>query len=333
MLAQDAKLPPNPHLDEELDDLFTLYHRWAKIGTQDTKNGLQSLSGLPLAKGAVHYGTEASGQKFSSLVDRFESKTGLNLRILLKALAPVFAQDFLSNEDLEVSVSPRLEDDLIAIIQETSPNTWKNFYQLAALEEYLDYFPEKYSDAIQEVTQEIDGTSENAPRWKKCGFLKALNFVNAFDALYVRTYSDPVSLSFPLFTMQSYHFQNTIKEATEMISNLRESFSQIVQEANWLDAETKKNALVKLNQMVASVGYHEDLLDDVKLDERYGDLNIDKQMNFATIWKEYNKWRRTDTWKITLKPSDRHRIVMPASFVNAGYSLNLNSISKVKIDK
>lgn len=37
MFAKDANLPPNPQLDEELEDLFIFYRRLANMSVRDEK--------------------------------------------------------------------------------------------------------------------------------------------------------------------------------------------------------------------------------------------------------------------------------------------------------
>lgn len=100
--------------------------------------------------------------------------------------------------------------------------------------------------------------------------------------------------------------QNTVKKAREMVEDLRDSFAQIIQEVDWLDAKTTRNALLKLKEMLVSMGYNEEVLDDTKLDEQYRDFNIDENMSFINMIQEHEKWRDIKTWENDLKPVDRH---------------------------
>ena len=121
--------------------------------------------------------------------------------------------------------------------------------------------------------------------------------------------------------------QNTVKKAREMVEDLRDSFAQIIQEADWLDAETTRNALLKLKEMLVSMGYNDEVLDDAKLDEQYRDFNIDENMSFINMIQEHEKWRDIKTWENDLKPVDRHIPILheflPAAGATAGPSANL----------
>lgn len=135
-------------------------------------------------------------ETFSGLVDRVERKTGLNLRVLLKTVAPKFAHAFLSDENLDVNVVfLDLEEKLTTLVQETSPNTWKNFYQMAVLESYLEHLSGKYSVVVQEFEEIMGGSKEKTiPKWKKCLETSARRLTEAYSALYLRKHTSQVSI-------------------------------------------------------------------------------------------------------------------------------------------
>lgn len=154
---------------------------------------------------AEYRSLQSNAEKFSSLVHRVERKTGLNLRELLRILAPDSVQGFLSNENLEANVFFDLVlDDLTTLVHETSPNTWKNYYQSSILRSYLQHFPEKYADVTEEFNQVlvgISGTKEKTPKWKKC-LESAMKLNDAYSAVYVRKYSGQVSRTSKLLLLK-----------------------------------------------------------------------------------------------------------------------------------
>lgn len=113
----------------------------------------------------------------------------------------------------------------------------------------------------------------------------------------------------------------------EMVEKLRASFSQIVQEADWLDAGTKRNAFVKLGEMLVKIGYHENVLDDVKLDEQYKEFNIDERKPFLNMMQECKRWSSAKGWQDALNPVSRNKFEMDAPEVNALHELTKNAIS------
>lgn len=96
---------------------------------------------------------------------------------------------------------------------------------------------------------------------------------------------------------------------------------------DWLDAETKKNAHVKLNEQLVKIGYKENALDDVALDQEYKSLNIQEEMPYFNMTQEYQQWASIKAWKDSLKPSNRHEFTMLAPVVNAEFAPFSNSIS------
>jgi predicted metalloendopeptidase len=59
-----------------------------------------------------------------------------------------------------------------------------------------------------------------------------------------------------------------------MIKDLKESFSALVGESDWLDNITKHKSLDKLNAIIENVGYPDWMLDNNELDKYYNLVNI-----------------------------------------------------------
>lgn len=66
-------------------------------------------------------------------------------------------------------------------------------------------------------------------------------------------------------------FQEARSEVIEMAQSIRLSLSQIIQEADWLDSETRQAALVKLKETIAKIGFEGNPFDDIALDAKYKD--------------------------------------------------------------
>lgn len=58
------------------------------------------------------------------------------------------------------------------------------------------------------------------------------------------------------------------------MNDVKESFDDLLQESDWLDATTKKRALNKLDAIVQNVGYPDWLLNNTALDEYYNLVTI-----------------------------------------------------------
>ena len=59
----------------------------------------------------------------------------------------------------------------------------------------------------------------------------------------------------------------------ELLELIRWAFEESLRENDWMDAETKRRAREKAQQMHALVGYPEWVLDTAKLDQYYQDVN------------------------------------------------------------
>lgn len=76
----------------------------------------------------------------------------------------------------------------------------------------------------------MTGQQQKSPRWKECTQGPTSWLPLAAGSMYVREHFDA----------------NDKKEALEMIANLRESFSELVQENDWMDEQTKHIAIEKV---------------------------------------------------------------------------------------
>lgn len=134
-------------------------------------------------------------EKFSGLVERFEKKSGLDLRRLHKARYndPKY-QEFLMDEDLVVNVPfPRVVDQVAELIRDTPTDVLLNDHLLSAFLRYSSYFPEKYNDIDMEAEKVISGKKAKTPRWKRCAGL-AQGLRDAYSANYVRKHFSQVCM-------------------------------------------------------------------------------------------------------------------------------------------
>lgn len=127
------------------------------------------------------------------------------------------------------------------------------------------------------------------------------------------------------------HFKEDAKAtALEMVNNIRAEFTKILEKVEWMDAETKMAAFDKAKAMTTHIGYPDEIMDNSKLEEYYGELTIDPDrylesvLNMNVFGTDYafNKLRKpvnkTD-WVTHSRPA----------IVNAFYSSIENSIRKL----
>lgn len=113
--------------------------------------------------------------------------------------------------------------------------------------------------------------------------------------------------------------QNAHKRVNEMVDNLLKAFQDRINGLDWMSAETKTEALTKLNAIGRKLGYPEEWRDFSKLEIKKDNYmaNLDNLAKFETA-EELGK---------LYKPVNRKEWGMPAHMVNAYYHPLLNEIA------
>lgn len=62
-----------------------------------------------------------------------------------------------------------------------------------------------------------------------------------------------------------------------MVADIRAEFEDILKKVDWMDDQTRKNALAKAKSMTAFIAYPDELLDNRKLEEFYDGVSIIKK--------------------------------------------------------
>lgn len=87
--------------------------------------------------------------------------------------------------------------------------------------------------------------------------LDLISFGNAVGAMYVREY-----------------FEEAARQSmNEMVKDIRSVFSEIIDELEWMDDETRARAKGKSDSMTTHIAYPDELLDDKKLIDLYENVN------------------------------------------------------------
>lgn len=72
--------------------------------------------------------------------------------------------------------------------------------------------------------------------------------------------------------VRKYFNEQARQNALEMVADIRAEFQDILKQVDWMDEETKKNALDKAKSMSTHIAYPDELMNDRKLEEFYGDV-------------------------------------------------------------
>ena len=196
--------------------------------------------------------TKLANASFTNVEDKDEVKTYnmLNLEEL-QAFAPsmnwssVFS--FLGQPEItEVNVrNPSFFKELSTVIQEENINDLKIFLRwklILATSPYISSDLE--TEHFNFYDKELNGQQEMKPRWKRVLDAEYKAIGEDIGRIYVERYFDSGSKA----------------KMQEMVSNLKKAFRERIKNLTWMEPETKKKALMKLDILDVQVGYPDEWL-------------------------------------------------------------------------
>ena len=162
--------------------------------------------------------------------------------------------------------------------------------------------PKAYGDAAFRFQQVLTGAKQQQPRWKRS--LRATDGAlgEAFGQLYVDEAFSPAAKA----------------KAKEMVENLRTAYAERIMATDWMSADTKKEAIQKLNAFAVKIGYPDKWKD-------YSKLKITRQSALQNLFATA-EWRKEDNLRKFGKPIDRGEWGMTPPTVNAYYNSSMNEI-------
>ncbi|KAM7362049.1 M13 family metallopeptidase neprilysin 2 isoform 2-T2 [Cochliomyia hominivorax] len=215
-------------------------------------------------------------------------------------------------EDEVINLSvPSFFEDLGKLLERTNKRAIANYMMWRIHAFSVAFLSEEFRKRQLQYATALSGRQEQEARWKECVDIASGSLAISVGSLYVRK-----------------HFKQDSKAiALEMVNNIRNVFSQILDEVPWMDEMTKMEAKKKLHSMTTHIGYPDEMLDNEKLEEYYRKLDIDPYKYFESFLKmnvfgtdySFNKLR------LPVNKTDWIRHARPA-VVNAFYSSIENSI-------
>jgi putative endopeptidase len=150
--------------------------------------------------------------------------------------------------------------------------------------------------------KKLSGTKEILPRWKRCAQSADLNLGEALGAAYVEKYFPPEAKA----------------RARAMVANLIAALRSDIPTLSWMGAETKKEALAKLEAFNVKIGYPDKWRDYSKLSIQRG--------SYAENVRGSRAFEQARELAEIGKPLDRTEWGMTPPTVNAYYSGTRNEI-------
>jgi putative endopeptidase len=225
------------------------------------------------AKTVMTIETRLANASFTNVADNDEIKT-YNMMSLeeLQAFAPGLNWSRLFSafgrpDVTEVNVrNPSFFKELSTALQNDSVADWKTFLRwklILATSSYLSSDLE--GEHFDFYGRKLNGQQEMKPRWKRVLDAEYGAIGEAIGRVYVDGYFDPGSKA----RMQ------------EMVSNLKKAFRERIQNLTWMEPETKKKALTKLDVLDVQVGYPDEWLNYSELEVK----NVSYVMNVLAASK------------------------------------------------
>lgn len=192
-----------------------------------------------------------------------------------------------------------------ALLSKISPSEYRDYMEWGQIMSAASYLSDDVVGAnFDFFGKTMSGRKENHPLWKRATSQVEGQMGQALGKIYVEKY-----------------FPASSKERMKtLVANLQKALANRIEAQDWMDAETKKNALEKLSTFYVKIGYPDKWID-------MSDLNIDPAKSYYANIEEcrrfWNKWT-VDTK--SGKPVDKDEWQMSPQTVNAYYNPTTNEI-------
>lgn len=297
------------------------------LKNDDRNNKIREQYAMHLAKmlGFIGYSSEASQKATENIISLEKrmaqiSRSRLDLRDPqknynkmdlegLQKLAPnmnwanYFSAFGISNlNDINVG-QPEFLKEISKAINDTPIEVWKDYFKWNLINQSADFLS---SDIVNQnfefYGKTLTGRKALKPRWKRISDLTSSALGELVGQLFVKKYFPPEAKS----------------KMLELVSNLRKSLKQRINQLTWMSEATKQEALAKLDKINVKIGYPDKWID-------YSTLDITRESFFQNIMNATKFEMKRQYAKIG-KAVDRTEWHMTPQTVNAYYSPNLNEI-------
>ncbi len=179
--------------------------------------------------------------------------------------------------------------------------SWKAYQRYQVLSAYGGQLSKPFSDEMFDFyARVLSGQQERSPREERGVSVVSNTLGDAVGERYV----------------EAHFTQDTKDRALALVENLRRAYAARIDGADWMSAETKKEAQTKLAAMVAKVGYPDKW-------QSYAAVDIVPDDLFANT-RSLEEWSSDEALSKLNKPIDRAEWAMTPQTNNAYYSARTN---------
>ena len=216
----------------------------------------------------------------------------------------------LPNTEYVITGQPEFYENLGKMIGEVSISDWKIYLKWKVLHFASPYLHEEvFNEYFDFYWRKLMGTPEPEKRWKRCVRLIDRQIGEALGKIYV----------------EQEFGADSKRRMEEMVSDLREVFTDRLKKLDWMSDETKQKALEKFSRFRAKIGYPNKFIDYssiiVKKDDYIGNIMRSNAFEFRRQIDRINSPVDHELWEMTpptvnayFSPTD-NEIVFPAGIL------------------
>lgn len=270
-------------------------------GVADAGGGAKKIMALETAM-ATHHMRKEDTRDMVKLYNKFAIDN-------LKTLMPDFDWTaMLKNAGVEkekniVVTQVDYLKNLNGIIKSTPIDTWKLFLKWSLINRNAGILTSALDKQHFEFySKTLNGIEQPEEDWKRGVNAVSGSLGEIVGKVYVKKHFSPEAKA----------------RMTQMVKNLLKAYSESIKNLDWMSANTKKEALAKVDKFSIKIGYPDKWKD-------YSSLKVDKNDLFGNTAraKEFEYQRNLDKLG---KPVDRSEWGMTPQMVNAYYNPSLNEI-------
>ncbi len=231
-------------------------------------------------------------------------------RAQLTALAPQFDwanymdRRGLASVETVIATAPSAITGIGQLLDTVPIETWKDYLTFHFVRSYSQYLPRAFDEAqFNFYGRTLNGQERQRDRWKRGIALVNGNLGEAIGQVYVERH-------FPA---------ESRRQMDELIGNLRGAFAERLQNLEWMDAETRAQALAKLERFEPRIGHPVNWVD-------YSNFRVDPRDPLGNAVRSAQF-----QWNLQLSrlpnPVDRTLWGMNAQTINASYNPLMNQIT------
>ncbi|XP_063965787.1 neprilysin-1-like [Lytechinus pictus] len=193
------------------------------------------------------------------------------------------------------------------VVSRTPKRVVANFLMWRVTMRSMDYLCPRLLYHRLEYRKVVDGDRAAEPRWKTCVKRCKGLMSSAVGAMFIRR-----------------HFDEQSKiEAKMMVHDIRGVLLDTLEDTDWMDDDTKQEAVAKATATYDLIGYDETLKNNESVNKEFKDVNITRHNHFENIVELWKNGARQMVAQRKTKFDGREDLESPVT-VNAYYLNNYN---------